>query len=94
MGIIFYFYSNDHIPIHIHAKCKGRESKAELYFSNGKLIKIKIIDNGPGLDPSSKKILEELATIKAEDIATKWSDYFIKNKHIVPEYIARKLKHG
>jgi len=39
-GIIVLFYSNEHEPIHVHGKCQGRESKAELILENGNVVKI------------------------------------------------------
>ena len=39
-GIIVLFYSNEHDPIHVHGKCQGRESKAELIIENGRVIEI------------------------------------------------------
>jgi Domain of unknown function (DUF4160) len=38
-GIIVLFYSNEHEPIHVHGKCQGRESKAELIIANARVVK-------------------------------------------------------
>ena len=40
MGIVILFYSNEHTPIHVHAKYQSYESKAELVITKGKLVKI------------------------------------------------------
>ena len=29
-GLIVMFYANEHEPVHVHGKCQGRESKAEI----------------------------------------------------------------
>lgn len=42
LGILIFFYSNEHEPIQVHAKCDGFESKAEFYIVDGKIIEIKI----------------------------------------------------
>ena len=42
LGIIVFFYSNEHEPIHVHGKHDGLESKAEFYIVDGKIIEIKI----------------------------------------------------
>lgn len=34
-GLIILFYSNEHEPIHVHAKYQGTESKAEFIIDNG-----------------------------------------------------------
>ncbi len=39
MGIVLFFYSNEHEPIHIHGKYDGKESKAEIYFFAGRIKK-------------------------------------------------------
>ena len=40
MGIIVLFYSNEHEPIHVHGKCQGRESRAELIIRDGQIVDI------------------------------------------------------
>ena len=49
-GIIIMFYSNDHEPIHVHGKHNGRESKAEIILRDGKVVSIKFIPVGQGLE--------------------------------------------
>ena len=41
-GFIFYFYSNEHEPIHVHAIHGDKESVFDLIMQDGKLIKINI----------------------------------------------------
>ncbi len=43
LGILIFFYSNEHEPIHVHAKKGEQESKAEFYIVNGKVKEIKIL---------------------------------------------------
>lgn len=42
-GLIFFFYANEHLPIHVHVSKAELESKLELEFKNGKLSGIKLI---------------------------------------------------
>jgi antitoxin component YwqK of YwqJK toxin-antitoxin module len=42
-GLIFLFYSNDHLPVHVHVKNGDFESKFEFIYEDGKLADIKII---------------------------------------------------
>ena len=37
LGLIFFFYANEHLPIHVHLAKGEFESKVELYIENGKL---------------------------------------------------------
>jgi hypothetical protein len=41
LGILLYFYSNEHEPIHVHGKKGEFESKAEFYIENGEVIEIR-----------------------------------------------------
>ena len=40
LGILIFFYSNEHEPIHIHAKKGEFQSKAEFLLVNGEITKI------------------------------------------------------
>ncbi|EKE75249.1 DUF4160 domain-containing protein [Gallaecimonas xiamenensis] len=92
LGLILFFYSNEHEPIHIHAKYQGKESKAEIHMLNGRIQKIVIKDKGAGLDSSKRKEFEEFVNFYADDIVNKWVDYFVKKKHISPQIITKKVK--
>jgi hypothetical protein len=58
LGLILFFYSNEHEPIHIHAKYQGKESKAEIHMINGRIQKIIIKDKGAGLEQKNVKNLK------------------------------------
>ena len=40
MGILVFFYSNEHEPIHLHGKYQGRETRAELVIRDGRVVDI------------------------------------------------------
>ena len=40
LGIIFFFYSNDHNPIHVHGQKGGFESKANFIIEKGEIVGI------------------------------------------------------
>ena len=40
LGILIFFYSNEHEPIHVHAKKAECESKAEFYIMMGQFQKL------------------------------------------------------
>ncbi len=42
LGIVMFFYSNEHKPIHIHGQRGSSESKAEFIIVDGKILEIKI----------------------------------------------------
>jgi hypothetical protein len=44
LGILIFFYSNEHEPIHVHAKKGEYESRAEFHIINGVIDEIKITE--------------------------------------------------
>jgi hypothetical protein len=92
LGIVLFFYSNEHEPIHIHGKYNGRESTAEIHFFAGRIQKIVIKDKGAGLEPGKRRDFEEFVNARATEIVDKWTDYFIKKKHIMPTIISQKVR--
>jgi len=93
-GIIIFFWSNEHEPIHVHGERQGRENRAELIVEGGKIVKI-VFGNVKGRRPlelSEFKLFEEFVANKADDIVQKWIDYFVLHKKIDFERITRKIK--
>jgi hypothetical protein len=43
-GLIIMFYSNEHEPIHVHAKSQGRESRAEIIVVEGNVTRVEFAD--------------------------------------------------
>jgi hypothetical protein len=93
LGILLYFYSNEHEPIHVHAKKAEFESKAEFYIINGVISEIKIIGvkGRKPLTGSDLKNFEIFIEEYANQIIQKWIDYFIYHKEISFEKITKKL---
>lgn len=92
LGIVLFFYSNEHEPIHVHGKHGGKETKAEIHFFGGRISKIVLKDKGQGLEPKKRKEFEEFVHAYANDIVEKWIDYFVKKKPIAPKVITQKVK--
>jgi hypothetical protein len=93
-GLIIMFYSNEHEPIHVHAKSQGRESRAEVIVVDGNVTRVEFADQ-PGrlpLSPAERRLFEELVSAKADDIVRKWVDYFVLNKQVKPETLTRRVK--
>ena len=94
LGILIFFYSNEHEPIHVHAKYDGFESKAEFYIIDGKIteIKIKAIKGLRPLSGSKLKDFEDFLELYADKIVEKWIDYFVYHKNIQFEKINTRIK--
>lgn len=93
-GLIVMFYANEHEPIHVHGKCQGRESRAEIILINGVVHEISYtsVTGRAPLESNEMRFFQELVTVKAEEIVQKWIDFFVLHKSITPERINRRLK--
>ena len=93
-GIVVYFYSNEHPPIHVHGRHGGRESRAEIIVENGRVVRVEIgeVAGRRPLEGQQLKDFRQLAEAKADDIVQRWIDYFVRNIRMKPENIVRRLK--
>lgn len=93
-GLILLFYSNEHEPIHVHAKSQGREGRAEFVIVEGKVTEIRFgaTMGRESLTPREMQFFEEIVRARSEEIVQKWIDFFVLNKSIRPERITRRLK--
>lgn len=92
-GLIIMFYANEHEPVHVHGKCQGRESKAEIIVLNGKIEEIRFLEM-PGREPLSvreMRYFQEIVGDRAEEIVQKWVDFFVLKKSIKAERITRRI---
>ncbi len=92
-GIIFYFYSNEQLPIHVHVSYNEFESIFELFFENGNLKDVQI-RQASGIEPLPAKQVKEaqkVIEIYAVEIADRWTDFFILKKKVKSKKITKKL---
>jgi Domain of unknown function (DUF4160) len=93
-GLIIMFYANEHEPVHVHGKCQGRESKAEIIILNGKVTEISYT-NVTGRAPLTFREMQyfkEVVSVHADNIVQKWIDFFVLHKPVKPERITKRLK--
>lgn len=70
-GIRFFFYPNDHEPIHIHIEYQGKHAKIQV------LPKVEVIENNGIKQQTIKKAVETVMFYK-DDIIAAWNDVFDK----------------
>jgi len=94
LGLIIFFYSNEHLPIHVHAKKGEYESKAEFYIEKGEIKEIKIltVKGSKPLQDTDLKDFKKFLANYSQKIVDKWIDYFVYNKDVEFEKITRRLK--
>lgn len=93
LGLVLYFYSNEHEPIHVHARHGDYESKAEFYILDGEIEEVKIT-NTKGVKPLEGKMLKNFKIFLnaySDAIVEKWVSYFIYHKNVKFEKITKKL---
>lgn len=92
-GFVFYFYSNEHLPIHVHVSYNEYESVFELFFDDGNLISIehrKVAGIEPLPEKQRKEALKVVETYSSY-IANAWMDYFVLNKKTKSKKITKKV---
>jgi len=93
LGIVLYFYSDEHEPIHCHGRYGDLESKAEFYIVNGEIteIKIKEVMGKKPLKGAKLKDFKDLLKNYSSQIVAKWVDFFIYHKNITFEKVEKHL---
>jgi len=69
LGLKFYFYSNDHLPVHVHVSVENSEARYQVY------PEIKLIENR-GLKPRELRLAETAIEENKEIILWRWKEYF------------------
>lgn len=92
-GFIFYFYSNEHEPIHVHVQHSGKESIFDLIMMNGELADICVREK-KGADPlpeKDKRTAEAFITKYHKNIIQKWVKFFVLKQSVRSTRINKKL---
>ena len=92
-GLIFYFYSNEHEPIHVHVKHGDKESIFELIMMDGELERIDIREKA-GVEPLTGKDLRTVEVFirkYSKNIIQKWVKFFVMKQQVKSTNITTKL---
>jgi len=94
LGFIFYFYSNEHEPIHVHVTKAERETIFEIIMLNGQLQQIKKRKARAKNPLTNKEEKEALLFINEyhKKIIEKWINFFVLKKAVKTTKVTRKLK--
>ena len=92
-GFVFYFYSNEHEPIHVHVIHNQQETIFELILQNCILVQIKQRSRAgyPMLSAKDCRIAEKFITKYAKNIVEKWVKFFVYKQQIRSTNIKNKL---
>lgn len=90
LGIIFFFYSNEHKPIHIHVKYGKEKMYIKIYTDENRNI-TKVVYDYEKTDFRGKiRDIKKFISIFGSDIINKW-EIFFSNKKVTPTIINKKL---
>ena len=92
-GFIFYFYSNEHEPIHVHVIHGAKESIFDLIMLNGILVNLHVREK-KGAEPLSekeKRTAEEFIRKYHKNIIEKWVKFFVLKQTIRSTNIKKKI---
>lgn len=93
-GFIFFFFSNEHEPIHVHVMKSGCQTVFELILMDGELVEIQT-RNEAGYAPLSEKdaaTAEDFIKVYYKNIIEKWMNFFVLKKRVRCTQITKKLK--
>lgn len=92
-GFVFYFYSNEHEPIHVHVIHNQQETIFELILENGVLVQIKQRSRAgyPMLSSKDTKTAKLFIRKYAKNIIEKWVKFFVYKQQIRSTNIKNKL---
>ncbi|MBR3947340.1 MAG: DUF4160 domain-containing protein [Bacteroidales bacterium] len=88
-GVGLWFWSNEHDPIHIHARSGGAVIVVKLYVRDGKVYRVTYTPDKGKFAADKEKALRELVSSMKENLREAWIDYFINHRHITPIQIER-----
>lgn len=92
-GFIFYFYSNEHEPIHVHVIHGDKESIFDLIIQNGELSKINVRrkKGAEMLSEKDRNIAETFIFRYHKEIIDKWIAFFVLKQNIKCNVITKKI---
>jgi hypothetical protein len=92
-GFYFFFYSNEHEPIHVHVVRGDNQLVYEIIIENGNFVSLarrNVIGYLP-LSPSDAKVAEQFVRVYALEIVQKWVDYFVMKKPVHCTQVKKRL---
>jgi len=94
LGILFFFYSNEHEPVHVHGKYNEFEITAEFLIIDGRIeeIRIKPVKGRKPLTGNKLDDFKEFISHYGDKIVEKWVNYFVYHKEVGFERITKQVK--
>ncbi len=92
-GYIFYFYSNEHEPIHVHVIHGDKESIFDLIMMNGALerINVRTRKGVASLSDKEMRVAEAFINKYYRNIIEKWVKFFVLKQAVRCTNIKKKI---
>lgn len=94
-GIMFSFFSREHLPIHVHAQYGRFITIFEIITDKGRVIDIqkRRKKGAHQLPPSQMRDAEKFVWARKEQIIKKWHEVKVMNKTVSPERVTYKVNY-
>ena len=89
LGFVFFFYSNEHEPIHVHVIHGDRQLVYEIILEDGNFKAL--VRRNVKVIYLCHNMMQEFIRVYALDIVQKWIDYFIMKKPVHCTQIKKRL---
>ena len=92
-GLVFYFFSNEHDPIHVHVKKGDKETIFDLIIFNNVLTEIKTRKRRGKemLSTTDEKKTKDFIIFYADDIVKKWMKVFVLKSAVKIIHVKTKI---
>lgn len=90
LGIFFYFWSDEHNPIHVHVEYQGAECVVYLYKDGS--FEIKNAVSKPHMDTQTLKKVKQFVRKRKDEMKDKWAEFHLHGKKPKIEKITRRIK--
>lgn len=92
-GFVFFFYSNEHEPIHVHVKHSSKEAIFDLIIEDGVLVEIvrREAKDALPLPKKDEKVAREFIKTYYKEIIDKWVRFFVLREEVKTTEIKVKL---
>jgi hypothetical protein len=92
LGIAIWFFSDEHHPIHVHARYGDNEVKVELYEDNGIVYDVQYREISGKFSAAKMRDLKMFINENKSAILFAWKQVFEQNVRIKPIKITKKIR--
>lgn len=91
-GIVFFFYSEEHKPIHVHVKDGSNEMVVSFFLRDGQIYRTTYKTKRGKFSPKKEKQIKAFISEYNTRIVNAWIDFFILGNNIQPQKITKRIK--